>query len=64
MLHCWKDKTDFAVKTFGVDSPEYWDAIINSGTCMLEHGHDGPCDFTEDSQIAITFKHKDATNES
>lgn len=55
MTHCWKDKTDFVIEKFGMDSPEYVDAIVNSGTCMLEDGHDGPCEFTADDQIIISF---------
>ena len=38
MLHCWKDKTDFAVKTFGIDSPEYIDAIITPEPVCLNMG--------------------------
>jgi hypothetical protein len=59
MLHCWQDHAAHVEETYGFHSEEhlktYGDDFV-SGTCMLQHGHPGPHEFTPDSQIGVTFE--------
>ena len=51
VLHCWHGKGDDAA----IDSPEYVEAILKPGTCMLPRGHEGPHVYTPDDSILINF---------
>lgn len=55
MAHCWKDKTEFIEAEGGYNSDRWADSFLNSGTCMLEAGHEGDHVFTPDDEITITF---------
>lgn len=52
MLHCWKDKTEWAEEKFGWGSPEHMET---DATCFLEDGHSGEHEWTPDSEITIRF---------
>lgn len=57
-LHCWMGKSLHIEKTFGFHSEQHIETYMDDfvdGTCMLEAGHDGPHEFTPDSQIGVTF---------
>lgn len=56
MLHCWKDQREHIEETYGVGSDE-WCASFDGpgGTCMLEDGHPGPHQFTDDDEICVAF---------
>ena len=58
MNHCWQDRSAHILETYGWGSDEhcatYHDDYV-SGTCMLEDGHDGAHEFTDDDAIAVTF---------
>jgi hypothetical protein len=54
-LHCWKDRSEHAEHVHGWGSDPYWAAVFNSGTCMLEAGHEGDHEFTPDHEIGVTF---------
>lgn len=60
MNHCWKDKREDVEERLGIGSDEWVDSVLESGTCMLERGHDGPHEFVPDAEIVITFT--DPTN--
>jgi hypothetical protein len=53
MVHCWQGKREHT--EFG--SQEWHDTFLDDGdgTCMLDDGHDGPHEFTPDSQIIVQF---------
>jgi len=66
VLHCWKDRKEATEETYesehGAGSFFGSDAWVNTwhddwknGTCMLEAGHDGPHDFTDDDDIGVSF---------
>ena len=58
VLHCWKDRKTDIEERFGYLSPEHVDTYqedFQNGTCMLPEGHEGPHEFTSDSNITITF---------
>jgi hypothetical protein len=42
--NCWEDRREF-----------YDDWDLPAGTCLLPDGHDGPHEFTDDSDIIIQF---------
>jgi hypothetical protein len=45
--HCWADVRD---------GLELWESIDMPGaTCFLPDGHDGPHEFTPDSEVVISF---------
>jgi hypothetical protein len=62
-LHCWKDEREHLADVHGWGTDAYWNAwaltwdgdVSLDGTCMLEAGHDGPHEFTPDSDIGVTF---------
>lgn len=58
MPHCWKGNDEYAAEKFGDWSEQHLEALENPATCMLEHGHDGPCDFVDDSRFGVTFGEK------
>jgi hypothetical protein len=58
ILHCWKDKQEWAEETFGRYSDEYVSAWEHNCTCMLPAGHDGPHKWTPDDGIVVEFKDK------
>ncbi len=55
-VHCWQDYQD----TLDMNSQEYYDEIaFGCGkTCLLLKGHEGEHEWTNDSEIVITFKGK------
>lgn len=56
--HCWKDYRTHLEEIGKEYSPE-WAATYDEGgnsTCMLEHGHEGEHEWTNDHDIVITFK--------
>jgi hypothetical protein len=62
MHHCWKNREDLVEEVFGCDSPEYWQFVASGkrGTCMLQDGHPGPHEWTDDSEIVISLVHAEA----
>ena len=65
-LHCWTDKREWAEKTFGSYSTEYFDTYKDGGNpvCMLPDGHDGPHGWTQADEIVVAFEPaKDAGTE-
>ena len=58
VIHCWRDRLDEAEKKHGYMSGEYIDAfnLEDRGICLLEDGHDGPCEFSPTEEIAVSFK--------
>lgn len=56
-MHCWKDRAEYMEEYFGNGSPEHLSAMYFelSATCMLEDEHDGPHEWTLDSDVLITF---------
>lgn len=59
MVHCWTDKLEWIIETYGDLSSHWYDYVAREGpgeTCMLEKGHEGPHEWTPDDQIIITFK--------
>jgi hypothetical protein len=57
-VHCWKSRLEWLSETYGDNSDEYLSALVSedgAATCMLEDHHDGPHEWTPDSQIIITF---------
>jgi hypothetical protein len=56
--HCWADKAEHVAKEHGEYSPQHIDTMYGpsgNATCMLEDGHDGPHDWTSDSEIVVEF---------
>jgi hypothetical protein len=45
VLHCWEDLRNVT---------DNWD--LPNATCMLPDGHDGPHEWTPDSDIRVQFK--------
>ena len=67
MNHCWADRRDieYDKRTDGQSLVTYtdeWLAIVTGelpdATCMLPAGHSGPHEWTNDSEIQITFLDK------
>lgn len=57
-MHCWKDHAEHIEELFGFHSDEHIATYADgwqSGTCMLEDGHDGPHEFTPDTDIGVKF---------
>lgn len=64
-LHCWMDEREHLEEVHGWGTDAYWEAWRKtwsedgekslSATCMLLDGHDGPHDFTPDSNIGVFF---------
>ena len=62
-LHCWADKGEYLAERYGRFSPRHIEYVygdpdpdtVRGATCFLEAGHDGPHEWTEDSEITITF---------
>jgi hypothetical protein len=57
-IHCWNGERDWIEKKFGYLSEEHLKTYEDSwsgGTCMLEDGHEGDCDFTPSDEIVINF---------
>jgi hypothetical protein len=54
--HCWKDLHTHVEEAFGFGSDD-WAASFNKpgATCMLEDGHAGPHEWTDDDRIGVTF---------
>jgi hypothetical protein len=55
---CWADKAEHLAKEHGEYSPQHVNAMYGAGgnaTCLLPEGHDGPHDWTSDSEIVVTF---------
>lgn len=56
MTHCWKGLAEWCQETHGEESTAYWDALHGEPmTCILEHGHAGPHEWTPDANIRISF---------
>jgi hypothetical protein len=66
VLHCWMGRREATEEAYeavhGKDSwwgsepfCETWQDDWKDGTCMLEAGHDGPHEFTDDDCIGVTF---------
>ena len=55
-LHCWAGRRDVAEETYGLGSAEWAEAWNEpDATCMLEHGHAGPHEWTHDDSIDVRF---------
>ena len=56
--HCWMGKTEYNEEKYGWGTPEYWEHWEESQgkTCLLPDGHDGPHEWTDDSEIVVEFK--------
>lgn len=52
IVHCWADRAECAEYL----SEEWALASVDSATCLLPAGHDGPHEWTPDEHITITFK--------
>lgn len=72
VLHCWKDYTEHLEEIHGWGTPAYWVAwaaqwsdedTFHGSTCMLEDSHDGPHDFTPDSDIGVSFAEEGWVND-
>lgn len=56
MLHCWMDYRTWAEEQHGFHSDEHLSTYSEPGkTCLLEDGHDGPHEWTPDSDITVSF---------
>jgi hypothetical protein len=55
VVHCWKGKSDHAEEVHGHGSPEWIEAFLEDGTCMLLEGHEGEHEFTPDREIGVAF---------
>lgn len=59
VLHCWAGKLD--TDDLEIGSDEWVNRWVrkeegeDTCTCMLPQGHDGPHEWTPDSEITITF---------
>ncbi len=54
--HCWKDSLEAVEDRHGYASPEWFAAeAAQRGSCMLLAGHEGPHEFTPDTDIFIDF---------
>jgi hypothetical protein len=53
MKHCWQDYQSTLEP--GTDEWAKADGEM-SKTCMLEDGHSGPHEWTDDDQITVTFR--------
>ncbi len=62
-VSCWKGKLDWIEETFGKRSEEWWEQWeeVCGATCMLPEGHEGPHQWTRDSDITVEFQPKRAT---
>lgn len=60
-MHCWKDKREWALETFGEHSDEHLATHMDGGnaTCLLEDGHEGPHEWTADGDIVVSFAASD-----
>ena len=65
-LHCWTGRKEWTEEAYEKEhgAGSWWgsDAHVatyaddwKDGTCMLEAGHDGPHDFTNDDEIGVRF---------
>jgi hypothetical protein len=56
VLHCWEDRHDFETRDVAIGS-DAWVAshFKPNATCMLEDGHDGPHEWTDDGDIGVRF---------
>jgi len=50
-IHCWADKAS----QYEIGTEEWVDAVVNSATCLLPDGHDGPHEWTPDEEFEIEF---------
>lgn len=56
VLHCWKDLHAHAEEKHGWGSDAWAEAYVKPGaTCMLEAGHSGEHEFTDDGEIGVRF---------
>ena len=55
-LHCWKDEGEDLEERFGFHSPEHLRIYEGpGGTCLLSAGHEGPHEFTPDTDVGVSF---------
>lgn len=52
-VHCWADY----METLPFGSQEWIDCIVEdkNASCLLEHGHEGPHEWTPDKEIVVKF---------
>lgn len=55
MKRCWKGKREWAEEAHGWGSPEWAQAYVEDGTCLLPDGHPGEHEWTPDADIVISF---------
>lgn len=55
-VHCWMDKGEWAEKHHGFLSAEHIETYVAGATCMLEHGHRGPHEWTPDESLGVSFE--------
>lgn len=58
VLHCWMWRREAIIEAHGIESIAYaetYDDDWRDGTCLLEAGHAGPHEFTDDGDITINF---------
>lgn len=59
-LHCWQDYRD----TLEFASEAWAESYVNgNATCMLEHGHEGPHEWTPDENIGVSFASSPTSSE-
>jgi len=55
-MHCWKDRHEHVTETHGFGSDEWIASFCEPGaTCMLDAGHGGPHEWTDDGDIGVSF---------
>lgn len=63
--HCWHDFHEWLRETYGVASDEYIDQREKpSASCLLWDGHEGPHEWTDDTQIVVRFGNPEIKSES
>lgn len=56
MIHCWTGYREYLEETGRENTPEHIATYTEgSKTCMLEDGHSGEHEWTDDCDIGITF---------
>jgi len=54
MNHCWKDYREHLVEIGQEGTPEWVETYYDGNkTCLLEQGHEGDHEFTDDNSIEI-----------
>lgn len=62
IVHCWTNYGEWLQETYGYLSERHVAYLADEDgprrTCMLPEGHRGPHEWTNDTDITVTFKEK------